>query len=693
MSFLIRSAPLFLIALACAPAAQRPLPSQPAPDALHPLPSEREPASSQPAPLIDVEVFFADPEIAGLQISPDARYLSFRRPLKGVMNLWLVPRGAPFTEARPVTNEHERPIIWYFWSADSQHLVYQQDKGGDENYRLYAVDLEKWSSDVDSIPSPRDLTPFDGVRAIRISVPDEDPEHVLIGLNHRDPRFHDVYRLHVGSGELELVYLNDKNIAAWSVDQKGNLRLGMRQAEDDSWKLFRIDDDDLSPIYSCDWQEDCGVIGFHPDGRRAYLGTNRERNFVELELLDIDSGELELVHRDPEDEADFAGARFSRATGELVCPRYVGDRWRKYPLTDEFKRDYERVREALPEGTIRFTSQSRDDNFQLVFYRSDVEPGATYLYERESGRVELLYRERPDLPREYLARMESLRYTARDGVEIPAYLTLPIGAKPGPLPLVVLPHGGPWTRDFWGYNPWVQFLANRGYAVFQPNFRGSLSFGKEFLNLGNKEWGTGHMQHDITDGVHHLIEEGIVDADRIAIKGGSYGGFAVLAGLAFTPKLYAAGISVCGPSNIKTLLRSMPPYWAPIRRQIHLRVGDPDDPDDRERLRSQSPLFFADNIRAPLLVYQGANDPRVLQHESDQIVATLRDLNLPVQYLVAPDEGHGMDIPENRLAVMAAIEIFLAEHLGGRHINVREEIAEHIDSLTVDPKTVRIEAP
>ncbi len=322
---------------------------------------------------------------------------------------------------------------------------------------------------------------------------------------------------------------------------------------------------------------------------------------------------------------------------------------------------------------------------------SDVDPGATYLYDRATGEVELLYRPRPNLPTEHLARMQPVRYTARDGVEIPAYLTVPQGVEPRNLAVVIHPHGGPWARDFWGYDPTAQFLANRGYAVLQPNFRGSAGFGKRFLNLGNEEWGTGSMQHDITDGVRWLIEQGIADPARVGIYGGSYGGYATLAGVAFTPELYAAAVPFVAPSNLFTLIRSFPPYWQPLIRLWHRRVGNPDDPAHEQRLREQSPLFAAERIRTPLLVVHGANDPRVTQHEADQIVVALRERAINVEYLVAPDEGHGFARRENRIAMFAAMERFLAEHLGGRYQeSMPPEIRTRLAELRVDVSSVRL---
>jgi dipeptidyl aminopeptidase/acylaminoacyl peptidase len=527
------------------------------------------------------------------------------------------------------------------------------------------------------------------VQARIVSTPEAAPNHILVAINDRDPRVHDVYRIDIRTGERELVRRNDENVVQWQADLQGNLRLGVRQMPDGGWEILRVDPDGLTQVYTCSWEESCGPIRFHRDGRRAYMVTNRGVDLMQAILFDPATGEEELVDSDPEGQVDISGAAFSRATQELLATYYLGDRLRIYPKDAQFARDLERVRAAVPDGDINFGSRTRDDRFQLVSVTSDIDPGATYLYDQATGEVELLYRPRPDLPTEHLARMQPVRYTARDGIEIPAYLTLPRNVAPRNLPVIIFPHGGPWSRDTWGYNANAQFLANRGYAVFQPNFRGSTGYGKRFLNLGNEEWGTGTMQHDITDGVRWLIDRGIADPDRVGIYGGSYGGYATLAGVAFTPELYAVGVPYVAPSNLITLIESFPPYWEPIIRLWHLRLGNPGDPAQRQRLIAQSPLFSVDRIRAPLLVVHGANDPRVVQNESDQIVVALRDRGVDVDYLVAPDEGHGFARLENRLALAAEMERFLARHLGGRYQpSVSREIEERLRVLRVDVDTV-----
>ena len=523
-----------------------------------------------------------------------------------------------------------------------------------------------------------------------LAVPEPTPGWLVVGLNDRDAKMHDVYRLEIATGKRELVFKNEANIIGWDVDLTGKLRLGQRMTSDGGMEILRIDGQKLTSVYTCNQEESCGAVRFHKDGKRVYMITNKGRtDLSRLVLFDPAAKEEVVVESDPEKQVDFGGAEFSDVTEELVATTYEADRLRIYPHEDQFRHDYELVRKALPDGDLHFGSATEDERLRLVTITSDVDPGATYLYDRSTGAVELLYRPRPKLPTQHLAPMRAVRYNARDGNIIPAYLTVPKGSGGNNLPAIVLPHGGPWARDTWGYNSFAQFLANRGYAVLQPNFRGSTGYGKKFLNLGNKQWGTGFMQHDLTDGVSWLIEQGITKPKRVAIMGGSYGGFATLAGVTFTPDLYAAGVDIVGPSSIPTLLASIPPYWAPMKKLFSVRVGDPDDPAELAKLKAQSPLYSAKKIKAPLLVIQGANDPRVKQAESDQIVAALRDAGRPVEYLVAPDEGHGFRGQENRIAMFAGIERFLAKHLGGRHQqSMTAPVAQKLAAITVDVKKV-----
>lgn len=656
-----------------------------------PQPVEATQAEGLP-PLIDREVFFGDPQISGAQLSPDGDFISFIKPYRGARNIYVKRLEEPFEAARPVTAD-ERPVPGYFWSQDGRFVLYVQDRKGDENFHVYAVDPRAEAEAATGVPPARNLTPIEGVRALIYAVPKNRPAEILVGLNDRDPAYHDVYSVDLASGERRLLIENTQGVASFSFDLDGQVRLAVRQMPDGGTEILRVEGEELIQVYACGFEESCFPTRFHKDGRRVYLNTNRGEavDLSRLVLLDPVSLQEEIVESDPEGEVDFGGALFAQDTDELAATVYVGDRVRIYPQDERFRRDLALLKERLPEGELSFASATLDMRLQLVAVTRDVDSGSVYLYDRKSGRVDLLYRSRPDLPSEHLAPMQAIRYRARDGLEIPAYLTLPKGVEAKNLSTVIVPHGGPWARDTWGYDSFAQFLANRGYAVLQPNFRGSAGYGKQFLNAGNREWGIGAMQHDITDGVKHVVEQGIADPKRVAIFGGSYGGYATLAGVTFTPELYAAGVPYVAPSNLITLIESFPAYWGPFMKIWHLRVGNPADEKDRADLVARSPLFKAENIRVPLLVVHGLNDPRVKKSESDQIVVALRERGLPVEYLVAPDEGHGFRAPENRLALAAKLEEFLAQHLGGRFQEDRSEVVEKtLAALTVDVSGVTV---
>lgn len=643
-------------------------------------------------PLIDRELFFGDPEISSSRLSPDGKYVSFIKPYNDVRNIWIKGIDEPFDAAKAVTAD-ERPVPAYFWSQDGRFLLYVQDKGGNENFHVYAVDPSAEPAGESGVPAARDLTPIEGIRAFIYAVPENKPGEMIVGLNDRDPAYHDVYRVDIATGERELLFENTQKVGFYVFDLEGNVRLAVRQMQDGGTEILRVDDDSLTQVYTCSWQESCFPVRFHKDGKRVYMETNKgeDVDLTRLVLFAPQTRELEVVESDPEGKVDFGSAVFSEDTDELIATVYVGDRVRIYPRDEQLKKDLEILRKELPEGELNLQSSTEDMQLHLVSISRDVDPGSVYLYNRKTGSVDLQYRSRPDLPSEHLAPMKAIRYKSRDGLEIPAYLTIPKGVEPKNLPTVIHPHGGPWARDNWGYDSYAQFLANRGYVVLQPNFRGSSGYGKEFLNAGNKEWGFGAMQHDITDGVNYLIEQGIADPERIGIFGGSYGGYATLAGVTFTPDLYAAAVPYVAPSNLITLIESFPAYWGPFIKIWHLRVGDPANPEDKADLIARSPLFKAEDIKTPMLVVHGANDPRVKKSESDQIVVALRERGMDVEYLVAPDEGHGFRAPENRLALAAAMEKFLAEQLGGRYQEkMSPEIEGQLAKLTVDVNTVEL---
>ncbi|HEX9829189.1 MAG TPA: alpha/beta fold hydrolase [Bacteroidota bacterium] len=643
---------------------------------------------TQQPPIVDRELFFGDPEISGAQLSNDGKYISFIKPYNGVRNIWVKERNAPFESARPLTADTTRPVTRSFWSRDSKYILYTQDKGGDENFRVYSVDPNATGSPV---PPSNDLTPVEKVRVMIIDVPKNTPNEILIGINDRRADLHDVYRLNVTTGERKLVRKNDSNVAGWLADLNGTLRLGVRINSAGGTDILRVDPDTLVVIYSVTADESADPSRFTPDGKKVYIVTNKgdKLDKTQLELFDLATGNTEVVDKDPLNEVDLGNVAFSDVTNELLATFYVGDRVRVYPKQKKFGEDWAKMKKALPDGEVSLASMTEDETVWMLTVSSDVDPGSRYIYDTKTGKAELVYQSRPNLPSKDLSPMKPVTYTARDGMIIHGYLTLPKGLPGKNLPTVMVIHGGPWARDTWGYDAEAQFLANRGYAVFQPNFRGSTGYGKKYLNAGNKQWGTGSMQHDITDAVQYLITEGVADAKRVAIYGGSYGGYATLAGLAFTPDLYAAGISYVGPSNIITLLNSIPPYWAPVKKIFAVRVGDMEDPKELKMLEAQSPLNSAKNIKAPLLVVQGANDPRVKKAESDQIVVAMRELGRGVEYIVASDEGHGFAGRDNRMAHYTAMERFFSKHLGGRHQeSVTPEVQKKLAALTVDIRTV-----
>lgn len=649
-------------------------------------------AQAQQPPLIDREIFFDDPEISAAQISPDGKYIAFLKPLNKTRNIWVKKAEEPFSTARAITAETKRPIPGFFWSRDGKYILWVQDQGGDENFNLYAVSPAAAPAEGAQVPQGRNLTSLEKVRVSIYSVPKSDPDTLFIGINDRDKAWHDLYKVKLSTGERTLLRKNTDRIVGWEFDLKDQLRLGVRSNPNGDTELLRVDGDKLVPIYSCSIFEACYPVRFHKDNKRVWMVTNKgdDTNLISLALLDPATGKTEIAESDPNKRVDFGNAIISEVTDELVAATYTDEKTRYEWKNKSFEADYKELRSKLGGREIRFESRTKDEKLWMVTAYSDTDPGETFLFDRSSKKLTPQYKVREKLPRAHLATMQPVRYESTGGLEIPAYLTLPKGVEPKNLPIVIVPHGGPWARDNWGPNGMAQFLANRGYAVLQPNFRGSTGYGKKFLNLGNGQWGQ-TMQDDLTWGVKYLVQRGIADPKRVGILGGSYGGYATLAGLAFTPDVYAAGVDIVGPSNLITLLDSMPAYWEAGRKQIYARMADPGTPDGKEKLTKMSPLYSAEKIKAPLMVVQGANDPRVNKGESDQIVVALRDRGFPVEYLVAPDEGHGFARPVNNMAMWAAAEKFLAKHIGGRYQeSMTAEVSARLREITVDPKTVTL---
>ncbi len=651
--------------------------------------SKTTPPKAKLPPVLDRELFFGNPEIAGAQISPDGKYIAFLKPWKDTRNVWVKKTGEPYTSAKLVTADPKRPVPGFFWSRDSKKVLFVQDKDGDENYNVYAVDPLAAPAAGKEAPEARNLTDAKGARAMIYDVPKSEPDTIFVGLNDRDAAWHDLYKVKISTGERTLLRKNTDRIAGWAFDLKGNLRMATRTTEKGDTEILRVDPDSFKVVYTCSVFESAGPVGFHKDGKHVYLETNKgHRDLTQLVLFDPGTGKEELVETDPLKRVDFGSAQFSELTQELVATTYQDEKTRMYFRDKALESDYKLLQAKLPGREIAFASSTADERIYMIAAFSDTDPGSRYLFDRKTKKLTLDYVSRERIPREYMAVMKPIRYPSSDGLMIPAYLTLPKGVPAKNLPMIAFPHGGPWARDNWGFNGIAQFLANRGYAVLSPNFRGSTGYGKKFLNAGNKQWGD-KMQDDITWGVKHLVKQGIADPKRVGIMGGSYGGYATLAGVAFTPDVYQAAVSIVGPSNLLSLLETIPPYWEAGRIIFHERMGNPNSPEGKKQLERQSPLNSADKIKTPLMVVQGANDPRVKKAESEQIVIALRDYGFPVEYICAPDEGHGFARPVNNMALFAAAEKFFAKHLKGRfQEGGTPESVKRLGEITVDPKTV-----
>lgn len=649
------------------------------------------PVFAQAPALLDREIFFGNPEISGTQISPDGKFISFARPVNGVRNIFVKGTDEPFTAARAVTSEAKRPVSSYFWSHDSKYIIFVKDNDGDENFNVYVVNPAEATAG--KIPAARNVTEGKNVRAIIQNVPKSEPDAIFVGLNDRDPAWHDIYKVSISTGKKTLIRENTERLAGMVFDNSDKIRLAVRSAENGDTEILRVDDGGkFTKIYDCNSLESCSPLAFHKDNKRFYLDTNKgTRDLSQFVLVDPMTMKEELVEEDPLKRVDFGTAAFSSITHEIQFTTYSDDKTRIYFKDKKLEADYNKLKKSLG-GTreINFQSGTADEQKWIVVSYSDVDPGTVWFYDRKTGNTSTLYQIREKLPREAMSEMKPVRYKSSDGLEIPAYLTLPKGVEAKNLPLIVFPHGGPWSRDEWGFNNYAQFLANRGYAVLQPNFRSSTGYGKKFLNAGNNQWGQ-LMQDDLTWGVKDLVSKGIVDPKRVGIMGGSYGGYAALAGVTFTPDVYSASVAIVAPSNLNTLLASIPPYWESIRKMFNERMGDPATPEGRAQLERQSPLNHVDKIKTPLMVVQGANDPRVKKSEADQIIVALRERNYPVEYILAPDEGHGFARPVNNMAMLMAAEKFLAKHLGGRFQDGgTAEVAQRLKEITVDVKTVTL---
>lgn len=622
----------------------------------------RSPAAVTAATLISRQIIFGNPERAAARLSPDGAHVSWLAPRDGVLNIWVAPT-ADIAEARPITDDRDRGIRNYFWAYDNRHVLYVQDEAGDENWRLYSVDIES--------AVKKDLTPIAGVRAEIQATSERFPMEVLVGLNDRDPRFHDLYRVDIANGTRRLVQKNDR-FARFVTDDDFSVRFALRMTPDGGTEMLKpgATADGWQPYLKIAMEDDVGTapLGFDESGQILYMTDSRGRNTSALVAIDLAKNGTRVLAQDKRADVAELIVHPTQKTIQAVSFHYTRKRWEV--LDAGVAGDLEALG-AVADGDFSVTSRTLDDTRWIVSYVMDDGPLRYYLYDRPAKKATFLFTNRRELEGAPLAKMHPVVIEARDGLPLVSYLTLPRGSDPdgdgrptSALPLVLYVHGGPWSRDAWGFNSTHQWLANRGYAVLSVNYRGSVGFGKDFVNAANLEW-AGTMHDDLLDAVAWATDNGIAPKDRICIMGGSYGGYATLVGLTFTPEVFACGVDIVGPSNLETLLASIPPYWAPMLEMFAHRVGDPRTPEGKKLLNERSPLTRVDAIKRPLLIGQGANDPRVKQAESDQIVRAMQEKGIPVTYVLFADEGHGFARPENRLAFYAVAEQFLARHLGG----------------------------
>jgi len=627
-------------------------------------------APAQDVPLIPRQVLFGSPDRATVRVSPDGRYISFLAPVDGILNVWVGPLDDP-EAARPVTDDRNRGILSYAWTYLADHLLYVQDTDGDENWKVYILDV--------ATREARLLTPPAGVQARLAAISPNHPEEIVVQLNDRVPQLHDLYRLHLRTGQRELIYEND-GFTGFVVDDDYRLRFGVALQPDGGMRILQRVADQWQPFAEVPPEDvdTTAPLGLDRTGTRLFMVDSRGRNTSALTVHDLETGRVEVIFEDPRADISDLLVHPADTTVQAAASNYDRLRWQ---VLDERVADDFATLLALDDGDLLIPSRTLDDRVWIVAYDRDNSPVRYYRYDRDTGAATYLFSNRAALEGLPLARMHPVIIPSRDGLDLVSYLTLPpwhepeTGFRPAePLPMVLEVHGGPWSRDVWGYNAVHQWLANRGYAVLSVNFRGSFGFGKAFLNAGNREWAA-KMHDDLVDAVQWAIDQGIADPERICISGASYGGYAALVGLTFTAELFACAVDIVGPSNLVTLIESVPPYWEPLLEILHQRVGDPRTPEGREFLLSRSPITYVDRIQRPLLIGHGANDPRVKQAESDQIVAAMRERGIPVTYVLYPDEGHGFARPANRLSFYAVQEAFLHQHLGGRFEPIGDDFA------------------
>jgi len=627
--------------------------------------------------LIPRRLLFGNPERSSGGISPDGNWLAWIAPVGGVMNLWVAPREQP-TEARAITMDVDRGVNSYGWSHDNRHLLYVQDEGGDENWHVHAVSIADGVS--------RDLTPFVGAQCGIAEVSRHLPGEVLISSNARDPRYHDLLQVEIATGKIKKI-IENPGYAGMVCDERFVPKFAFSPLADGGLDILRHVDGNWRKWMTFD-AEDARTSGpSHLDAssETLFLFDSRGRDTAALCSVSLATGQETVIAADQ--RADIGGAITDNLTHVPLAYSITVER-QEYHVLDERIRDDIQFLADADIGDWSITSRSLDDRWWTVAGNGDVRPGRTWLYDRVDRKLELMFDTRPALAEEPLSRMHALTLVARDGLPLVCYLTLPPLADVStddprtstPQPLILCVHGGPWSRDTYGFNSQHQWLANRGYAVLNVNFRGSTGFGKTFLAAGDGEWG-GRMDDDLCDAIDWAIRHGIADPARIAIMGGSYGGYAVLAAMTLHPEMYACGVDIVGPSNLETLMEAIPPYWESEREQLYRAIGNPSTMEGKASLQARSPLNRAGDICRPLLIGQGSNDPRVKQAESDQMVAAMQKHGIPVTYVVYPDEGHGFQRPPNRTSFNAFVEAFLSRHLGG---SLEPLTAEEVVGATFD---------
>ncbi|MDM9585379.1 S9 family peptidase [Nostoc sp. GT001] len=605
------------------------------------------------APLIPREILFGNPEKTSPQLSPDGKYLAYIAPdEKNVLQVWLRTIGQE--DDQILTADKKRGIRIFFWTYNADQLIYMQDSDGDENFHLHLVNIHS--------KIVRDLTPFQGVKAELVELEPKFPDQALVALNLNNPQKFDVYRINLKNGAVEFDTDNPGNIISWTSDADFQVRAAIASTPDGGYDLLLRETTDKEWDVLRHWglEEQGNSVSFSADGKTLYIEGSHDANAQRLLAVDLDTREETAIAQD--EQYDVMGIVIQPVTRVIQAVSFYKDKQEWQVIDESIAADFEEIAKVRS-GEFSLISRDLEDKNWLLAYNTDDGPVYYYAYNRESKTSTFLFSNKPKLEGLQLASMQPISYEARDGLTIHAYLTTPVGILSQNLPTILLVHGGPWMRDTWGLDPEAQWLANRGYAVLQVNFRGSTGYGKAFLNAGNREWAA-KMHDDLIDAVNWLVEQGISDPQKIAIMGGSYGGYATLVGLTFTPEVFAAGVDIVGPSNLITLIGTIPPYWEPLKAMLYHRVGNLEI--EEEFLKSRSPLFFADRIQKPLLIGQGANDPRVKQSESDQIVNAMQQAGLPVKYALYTDEGHGFARPENRLHFFAIAEEFLAKYLGGR---------------------------